>query len=555
METLERQVRKARRRLIAESFFRKLTWAWFAALSVAAAAIAAGKLWPPAIEQRAWAAGWILGALALGAVVAAGWTYLRRQSSLAAALEIDRRFELKERVSTTLSLPAGVRESAAGQALLRDAEQRMRGLDVSERFRPRLDRRALLPLLPASAAFLMALFAPVAAPRTPAQATAAAVAPAPVKHATKALVKRLAAQKKELSEKSLQEAEAISKLEAGVKQLAEKPKGSQKETLLALNELVKDAERRRAELAGAAELKKQLAGLKNLDRGAADKMTQALVQGDLEKAVSELEKLRRQLADGKLDAETQQQLAKQLEQLRAQLAKQSEAQKQRAEQLKEQLDAHRRAGNREAAEQVQQQLDELAAQRHHGDLAEMAAQLSEAAKSLGEGDASAAAQALAGLSDQLSELQENLQEMEGLEIALEGVAECKKAMACGACEGQGCAACQGGNWEKKFGELSDERHRGGGKGIGVGRGPGLGEPTDPEGTFYDSAVKQQHSAGAAKVVGQASGPNRKGIVRQEIQTEFTEAQQNATEALSDQRLPHDYRNHAQDYFDALREGP
>jgi hypothetical protein len=82
----------------------------------------------------------------------------------------------------------------------------------------------------------------------------------------------------------------------------------------------------------------------------------------------------------------------------------------------------------------------------------------------------------------------------------------------------------------------------------------LGPDTDPDGKFYDSAVKQQPGQGPAKVVGEADGPNRKGRVRQEIQTEFSGSEQNAADALSEQRLPRDYRDHAQKYFDALREG-
>lgn len=558
METLKRQVQRARRRLIAESFLRKLTGCWFAGLVVAAAAIAAGKLWPPALDQQTWAFAWLAGSLLAGILAAAVWTYLRRQSAMAAALEIDRRFGLKERVSTTFGLAAADRESAAGQALVQDAEQRLRGIDVGERFRPQLGRKALLPLVPAALAFLLALIEPVAPTAAPAKTATARQAPAPVKHATKVLAKRLEERKKELAEQGLQEAKELSKLEEGVKNLAEKPKSSQKETLLALNELVKDAERRREELASSADLKKQLAGLKNLERGAADKMAEALKEGDMEKAVRELGKLKDQLADGKLDEAAKQQLAKQLEQLKDQLAKQAAAQEQKEEQLKEQLEAHRRDGNREAAEQVQQQLDKLAAEKHHGNLAEMANQLAQAAQSLEQGNSEAAAEALQGLGDQLAGLEQNLQEMEGLEAALEGVAECKKAMACGQCNGEGCAHCQGGqggNWEKRFGKLGLERKRGGGKGIGVGLGPGLGEETNPDGKFFDSAVKQQPGIGAAKVVGEAGGANRKGVVRQEIQTEYAEAQQNSAEALSDQRLPHEYRDHAQDYFDSLREGP
>jgi len=108
---------------------------------------------------------------------------------------------------------------------------------------------------------------------------------------------------------------------------------------------------------------------------------------------------------------------------------------------------------------------------------------------------------------------------------------------------------------KHNGQLDDRfGHRGGGKGIGVGLGPGQGPETDPRGKFYDSNVRQQPGQGAAKVIGEADGPNRKGRVREEIQTAFSGVQPDSADALSEQRLPRDYRDHAETYFDALREG-
>jgi hypothetical protein len=159
------------------------------------------------------------------------------------------------------------------------------------------------------------------------------------------------------------------------------------------------------------------------------------------------------------------------------------------------------------------------------------------------------------LGDALAGLERDLQEMQLLDDALDQVADAKKAMACKACGGDGCEACQGGDWDKHDGPLDrNRRHRGGGKGIGVGLGPGLGDDTNAKGRFYDSAVKQQPGRGNAKLVGPADGPNRKGLAQQEIQAEFAGAEQDAAEALGEQRLPRDYRDHAQKYFDALREG-
>jgi len=71
VETLKRQVQRAQRRLIAESFLRKLTGCWFAALVIVALAIAIGKLWPPAIDQQSWALAWIAATLVAGTVAAA----------------------------------------------------------------------------------------------------------------------------------------------------------------------------------------------------------------------------------------------------------------------------------------------------------------------------------------------------------------------------------------------------------------------------------------------------------------------------------------------------
>ncbi len=100
-----------RRRLWWQSLGSKLAWCWCAALLVAALAIGLGKL-TPALDQQLWAIGWIGGSLCVGLAAAVVWTTMRQASTLAAALEIDRRFGLKERVSSTLSLDVHTRETA-----------------------------------------------------------------------------------------------------------------------------------------------------------------------------------------------------------------------------------------------------------------------------------------------------------------------------------------------------------------------------------------------------------------------------------------------------------
>ena len=107
MDTLQRQIRRARRRLAFQRFLDRLGWCWFAALAAAVVLIAVDKFRPLGVEAWAWAAG----ALAVGLIAAAVWTLLVRGNSLEAAMEIDHRFGLKERVSSALALSPADRET------------------------------------------------------------------------------------------------------------------------------------------------------------------------------------------------------------------------------------------------------------------------------------------------------------------------------------------------------------------------------------------------------------------------------------------------------------
>ena len=113
MDKLHRQIRRARARMVLQAFAVRLAWCWFATLLAAVVAIAANKLWPLA-DDRAWSTGTLAAALGLGLAAAICWAWARRQSTLEAAVEIDRRFGLKERVSSTLALdPANAKPRSA----------------------------------------------------------------------------------------------------------------------------------------------------------------------------------------------------------------------------------------------------------------------------------------------------------------------------------------------------------------------------------------------------------------------------------------------------------
>jgi hypothetical protein len=131
-----------------------------------------------------------------------------------------------------------------------------------------------------------------------------------------------------------------------------------------------------------------------------------------------------------------------------------------------------------------------------------------------------------------------------LEEALSELDMTKDSMNCKECDGVGCQACRGSG------------NRAGRPGMGLGRGRGTG-PRPEEKTnsgFYDTKAKTKTGKGGAVVVGTAEGPNIKGQVDQQIQTEFEAAQAADEDPLTDQQLPRAYREHAKKYFDGLREG-
>lgn len=549
MDHLHKQVRRARRRLILQSFMGRLFWCWFAALALAVVAISAGKLWP-LVDATTWAIGSVSVALAVGLLAAIVWTWLSEPKALDAAVEIDRRFGLKERISSTFALSPAELDSEAGRALASDAARRIESVDIKEHFAVRLDRRALLPLAPAALALALALGIDGRQPQAP-----AATKPTPttqIKKSTEALAKKLEEKRKEAEEKGLEDADGLLKeLQAKAKELGDKPQADQKKTLVALNELVKDAEKRREKVAGSAELKQQLAQLKNLQAGPAKEFGDALKSGDMSKAAEELKKLKDKLADKELDEKDKEKLAKQLGELEETLRKTAEAQKQAKQELQEQLDQAKKQGNLAQADKLQQQLDKLEKKSSQSErMSQLAQQLKSAAENLNKGDAQQAADALNNLSEQLASMQSESEELEMLDDALAEFADAKNSMACKQCEGEGCEACQGGGMGNKLSNrFSNSKNA-----RGQGQGAGDRDERRNNTSVFDTQVKQNVRKGAMEVIGTADGPNRKGQVQEEIKSQFSSTEQQSAEALSGQQLPHNYRDHAKKYFDTLREG-
>src|SRR6185436_8724767 len=142
MDQLRKQVARARRRLVIEQFLTRLIWCLLGALTLTAIAIAVPRVIAIDGLPEKWDNIWLIGGLASAFVFATGWTIISNRSPLDAAIEIDRRFDLRERVASSLSLSPEEQSSEAGRAVVSDALRAVKRIEVDEKFRVKIGRRA-----------------------------------------------------------------------------------------------------------------------------------------------------------------------------------------------------------------------------------------------------------------------------------------------------------------------------------------------------------------------------------------------------------------------------
>ncbi|HYO25105.1 MAG TPA: hypothetical protein VEQ85_09150 [Lacipirellulaceae bacterium] len=552
MDQLRKQVERARRRLSLELFLGRLVRCWFVALAAAAIAIAVPKVVLIEGLPAAWE-WWSLGAaIVAGLGVALAWTAMRGRTAVEAAMEIDRRFGLKERVASSLSIPADAAATPAGQALLRDAERAVRRLDIDERFRVRLGRSAWLPAAPAAVALAVALLATNQHAETSAAPQIAALSPKAVENSLETLRKRLTEIGKKDPKKNLKDAQDLL-LEADreLQRIASQKKADRQKTLAKFNNLAQQLADRRQALGGDQEMRRQLAGMKDLGRGPAEKMGSALKGGNWDQARQELDKLRQQLASGKLDAAANRQLAEQLKKLNEQLSQAAARREQAIEQLKQQVAQQKKAGDLAKAGELQQKLEKLMRQQKGAkQLQQMAQQMADASQNMQKGDQKAAAETLAQMSQQLQQMQEQMEqdsaESQMLDMAMEQLEMTQETLACESCQGEGCTDCQG--------NMPSNSGGAGGRGIGSGRMAGTRPEDNLQTAFRDTRVKQDPKRGRAVITGEADGPTIRGEVREAVKEEVEAGATDEADAIVAEQLPRTQRENAEEYFNRLRDG-
>ena len=533
MDKLRKQVRRAQWWLGVQRFVSALGWCWSVALLAALALILVDKYWPLGIE--AW--GWGVGALGVGFLTALIWAIFTGRGPLDAAIEIDRRFGLKERVSSSLALSPPDRDTDLGQALVADAARQVERIDVPSRFGVAPPRQLLYPLLPGLAAVLVAL---LVSPAGPDPALASGSQTQQVKKTTQAVQGKIIEQRKKAETQGLENAkEFFGQLERDLEGMSKST--DRKETLVKLNDVARQMAERRRELAGADALKKQLNALDQMGKGPADKLLEEITRGNFKNAVQQLEKLKTDLAGGKLTPDEQKQLAQQMEAMKQKLEKLVEAQRQAEQDLQKRIDQARQAGQNDKAEQLQQQLNQQQAQAQQMQkLNQMAQKLGQCANCLKNGNLQDGEAMLDQLQDDMQAMAGDLEEMDLLDDAMDQIGKVKKKLGCANCEGEGCEMCD---------EIMEVDFAQGG-----GRGAGKRAEAEDKTKFFDAKSPVKTGPGKASVVGEADGPNVAGSVQQEIQEQFAAAKSDASDPLTNQRMPRKHRAHAQEYFERFREG-
>lgn len=544
MEEITRRIDSARRRLLLRRFAGNAR-DWLAlALSVALVAVLIPRVWPLPGLPRWWDAVWLGGAAVAGLAVASLATWRRAQGRLDAAVEIDRRFDLRERVASAVSLSEGELATEAGAALLRDARRAVSAVDVPERFRLGADRKLWRPLAPGLVALVAAtLVSNRAAEATPEPPAAAQAVEDAAKKAAAEARRQLARKRARAEKEGLTDATALlKKIEEGTSDLEERGPKNLTQAAVKLNDLSQQLAERRQKLGGGEELRSQLNRMKDLDRGPAEKAADAMKRGDWKRAQDEVAKLRDDLAAGKVSPEDREKLAAQLGKLQERLGEAARQQAAQKEALERQLADAQRKGDLNQAGKLQQKLEQLAQKAPQLEkLGAMAQQMAKAQQALDKGDPKQAADALDQMAQQMAQMAREDQEMEMLDAAMTDIQMAKEGMGMEA-EGPPLAAGRGKNQEGQPGD-----------GRGEGRGSGERPDEKNDVAFRDSQVKQEVGRGASTFGGLVRGPSVKGEVAQAIKTPLDAAAAEPADPLTSERLPRSRREHAEEYFRQLRE--
>ncbi|MEZ6095621.1 MAG: hypothetical protein R3C03_15570 [Pirellulaceae bacterium] len=571
MNEIEKQVSTAKRRLNVAYFFRTLAIALTIGLTIGCVAFLAPRIWSTGFwetpeQLRTWETGWAIGAIVLSLMVAIMWVVRKGFSTSFAAYEVDRRFGLKDRVTSALELGDSDRDSRAGRSLVYDANERAARLDVRDAFPYRFNRRTLWPLLPA-AIMIGLMFIPQADKPEPEAATNTATTKEEIRKSIEAAKLAVEEKAKALEEKGLKKAaEDLKIISREFDELPEGDEDFKKETLVKLNDLKNSIEKEMEKMGDVDAMKKAFDKLNNVKDGPAKELGEALKDGDFENAKNVLKDLAEKIRDGKLSEAEKQKLADNLGDLAKEIEKKVAEHEQKKKDLENQIKRAMEEGDTEKAAELQEQLEQKKQQdKQMNKMQEMAQKLSQCKDCMNKGgkpkDGSGkgqqgqqqgdgkqgensgsqqaeqdAAETLEQLAEEMENLQADSDAMETLKDLEKDLEECK-----GQCQGQG-----------QPGEQEKIRQQDWAKGEGRGHGKRDMEENDT-GTFK-SRVGAKLQQGQTVVTGQADGENSKSQSIIEARESLSSSLQSDSDPMEDQQLPRAQREQAKQYFEKLRKG-
>jgi hypothetical protein len=555
LSPVETRVRQARRRLFTQALLNRVGLAWGAALAI-------GLVWflvepaavPGAPAYLKWA---VLGGAAVLGTILAIWTALRAAPSrLSAALAIDQRFDLKERVTTALSLTPQDHSSPAGQALLDDTNDKLERVTVPAKFPVRIGWRALFLPAQAAAIAILALYPPPVltmlaggGSKKDADDAQAAEKNAPPKPAIPRTFIKPPAERSTRSEELRQLEAELEKLYAEhnkpVDPNQEKPEQvrDRQERIASAEERLQKREREMNEK--FQKLQEQMEKLTELKEGEqrpdspGKDFEEALAKGDLQKAKEDVEKLEKKARDKKLDPKDQQQLKDQLDQMEAKLERMKKEQDEKKQKLKDLIEKAKRE-NRDA-DSLERELKNLEQeQKLTPEMQELANAIKGCKQCLDAKDFDGLADQLGNLGKQLGDIGEDLKDLDDIEEHLQNLKQMKK---------EGCKQCEGEGKQKGEPGVHKDDATGYAEGA-TGRrkenkdaATQAGEEKRARG-FFDPKGRKTYG-------GSTTGPAFKKASSVEMAGDIRQAVQDAPEAIEVQKLPKAAKDMVKEYFEKL----
>ncbi|MCW5764664.1 MAG: hypothetical protein KIT68_01645 [Phycisphaeraceae bacterium] len=575
MNDITRVLRMASGRLAVSRFIATLVFLLTAAIVTALALRVAEQALGLAVPW--WSiAGWGGASVVAASVV---WALVRRDSAQRVARRVDEGADLKEAISTALYVKADASPWSA--AVVESAARAARGVDV---------RRAV-PIVPPRqwpAPLVAALSLLVVWMVMPSLDLLGSKAQAAAKQADQKKVEQAKVEAK-AAETKVQE--MLAKLEPPPEQQEPKageatpPKANTPEEIRrAAVKSLTDMKERLERLKGSAKamtgeaLRDKMKQLKPPGPGPLAEVARSMAQADFDKAAEGLKELSQKLASGEMSTEQREELARQLEKMKEQLAKLADERKDLERRLEEAgLDRKLAADpealkkameqNQNLSEEQKQQLAEMASamQQAGQQCQNMAQAMGQMAKGMGkDGMNQEGMQGMEAMQGQLSQAEMMMQDMEGVEAAL---AEAKFQLQQMTQKMPGDSDCKGGMGECEGGLAGGSPWKGGepksGSGNGANQGSrdfgGGGQADGSTGTeAKDDESWQKRKArsplGDGPTIGTTfvQGDQIKGESKAQFRQTTEAAAQQATEALESAAIPREYHDVIKHYFGRIK---